>query len=98
LFASSFTAITQSLVPISMRAMAIACGLFVVNSFAIGLGPQIMGFASDFLRPHFGEESLRVTLIGSALVSLPAAFFYYLASLTYRAEIAVADAANNTSA
>jgi predicted MFS family arabinose efflux permease len=91
LFASSMTAIAQSLVPIAVRATTIACVLFVINVVAIGIGPQVMGIVSDLLRASYGEDSLRITLIGSAMSALPAALFYFLASRTYRSDLAAAD-------
>lgn len=94
LFASALTAITQALVPIAIRATAIACLLFIINSVAMGIGPQFIGIASDLLHPAFGDDSLRIALLGSAIVSLPAAFFYYRANRTYKTDIAVADARN----
>jgi len=79
-------------VPIAVRATASACLLFVINSVAIGLGPQVIGIASDLLRPAFGENSLRIALLGATGIGVPAAFLYYRASLTYRSEITAADA------
>jgi len=90
-FASSLTAISQSLVPVAVRATTIACVLFVINVFAIGIGPQVMGIVSDLLRAAYGEDSLRITLIGSAMSAFPAALLYFLASLTYRSDLAAAD-------
>jgi MFS family permease len=90
-FASSMVAIAQALVPVAIRATTIACMLFVVNVVAIGVGPQLMGIASDMLRAAYGKDSLRITLIGSAISSLPATLFFFLASLTYRSDLAAAD-------
>jgi MFS family permease len=95
LFASSMTAIAQALVPIAVRATTIACVLFVINVVAIGIGPQVMGIVSDMLRASYGEDSLRITLIGSAMSALPAALFFFLASLTYRSDLAAADRRNH---
>src|SRR5262249_19692523 len=94
LWSSSLSAITQALVPVAVRATAIAFTLFVINGFAIGVGPQVMGIVSDLLRASYGEDSLRITLIGSAISAFPAALFYYLAGITYRQELAAADALN----
>ncbi len=95
IFASSMTAIAQSLVPIAVRATTIACVLFVINVVAIGIGPQVMGIVSDLLRASYGEDSLRITLIGSAMSALPAAVFFFLASLTYRSDLAAAERRNH---
>jgi len=94
MFAGSALAITQSLAPVAVRATASACLWFVIFLVATGLGPQAIGFASDLLRPAFGEESLRVALLGATSLVLPAVFFFYRASLTYSSDLAAADARN----
>jgi MFS family permease len=93
-FASSMPAIAQSLVPVDVRATAIACALFVINVFAIGIGPQLIGIVSDMLRGAHGEDSLRVTLIVCAISTLPAMLFFHLSSRTYRSDLAAADTHN----
>jgi MFS family permease len=94
MFAGSALAITQSLAPVAVRATASACLWFVIFLVATGIGPQAIGFASDLLRPAFGEESLRIALLGATGFVLPAVFFFYRASLTYRSDLAAADARN----
>jgi MFS transporter, Spinster family, sphingosine-1-phosphate transporter len=56
-------ATVQSLVPPSMRAMAIAVIYFFANLMGYGLGPLATGSLSDMLHPFLGEESLRWALI-----------------------------------
>ncbi|HIF95099.1 MAG: MFS transporter [Myxococcales bacterium] len=56
-------AMTQTLVPASMRATAAAILLFSINMIGLGLGPQGVGILSDLLAPTFGVESLRYALL-----------------------------------
>ena len=56
-------ALIQTLVPERMRAMAIAVIFLSANLIGLGLGPLAAGALSDALRPIFGEESLRYTLL-----------------------------------
>ena len=49
-------AITQALAPLRMRAVASAFLLFLINLIGLGLGPQVVGIASDLLAPHPGRE------------------------------------------
>lgn len=56
-------AATQTLVPPRMRAMSVALILFFTNLLGMGFGPLTVGALSDALRPMFGEESLRYTLV-----------------------------------
>ena len=56
-------ALTQTLVPERMRAMAIAVLYLFANLIGLGLGPLAAGMLSDALRPDVGEESLRYALL-----------------------------------
>lgn len=87
--------ITQTLSPIAFRATACAFTAFMVNTIGLGIGPQAMGVVSDLLRPTYGEESLRMSLLLVTTLSIPATIFYYRASRTYRADMAAAEAHNN---
>jgi predicted MFS family arabinose efflux permease len=95
-FGSPIVTITQSFMPISARATSVACLLFVLNGFATGICPQLMGIASDLLHASYGENSLKMTLIGSAMTAFPAAYFFYRASKTYRADLTAATARGDT--
>jgi MFS family permease len=53
----------QTLVSPGMRAMSIALVYLVANLIGMGLGPLLTGTLSDALRPVFGEESLRYSLL-----------------------------------
>ena len=81
-------AITQTMVPPAMRSLASAILLFVLNLIGLGLGPVFAGFLSDTLRPQYGEESIRYSLlilvVGGNLWS---ALHYYLASRTLRDDL-----------
>lgn len=92
LFAGPLFGISLTLAPVAARATASACMLVVINMAAFGLAPQFVGVASDLLRPAFGEESLRAALLGATLIAAPTALFFFLASLTYRADLSAAAA------
>ena len=79
---------TQSLVPPAMRATASAILLFILNLIGLGLGPVFAGFLSDTLRPSYGEESIRYSLLILAVGgNLWSAVHYYLASRTLREDL-----------
>lgn len=86
--------ITQNLAPIAFRATAIASLLFIINLASLGLGPQFVGIFSDMLRPTYGEESLRMTLLFATAIAIPAGLLFFRASQTYRADLVAADARN----
>lgn len=81
-------AITQGLVGPSMRAMASAILLFIINLIGLGLGPQGVGLLSDLLKGTFGHESLRYALLVVALVNVWSAVHYFLGARTLEADLA----------
>ncbi|MDE2463901.1 MAG: MFS transporter [Alphaproteobacteria bacterium] len=81
-------AMTQALVPLRMRAQAVAILLFILNMIALGLGPLTVGLVSDALRPLVGSDSLRYALMTGMLTSMTGAFCYWRASRTLTADIA----------
>jgi predicted MFS family arabinose efflux permease len=81
-------AITQSLVPLRMRAQAAAILLFVLNIIALSLGPLTVGKVSDLLQPIFGADSLRYALLTSMITASLSAVCYWRASRTVKADIA----------
>ena len=81
-------ALAQTLVPSSMRAMTSAILLFIINMIGLGLGPQGVGIVSDLLKPAFGNESLRYSML--AIVVIFAAWsvvHYALAARTIEADL-----------
>ena len=46
-----------------MRATASALFFLIANFVGLGLGPLLIGVASDFLEPNFGNESLRYAML-----------------------------------
>ncbi len=81
-------AMTQTLVPPSMRATAAAILLFLINMIGLALGPQGVGILSDLLAPTFGHESLRYALL-TTIVTFAAwsVVHYALAARTLRADL-----------
>ena len=93
-FSGASSVVAQSLAPVSYRATVHAVMLFVVNMVGFGLGPQAVGIVSDLLRPTYGEESLRITLLFGTAIAIPAALFYFQGSKTYIADKTAADKLN----
>lgn len=85
-------AMTQSMVPPAMRALASAILLFILNLIGLGLGPVFAGVLSDLFRGAYGEESIRYALFVLAVVgNLWSAFHYYMASRTLREDLKARD-------
>lgn len=85
---------TQALVPVSMRAVAAAVLLFILNIIALGLGPQTVGILSDVYAAHFGlgNESLRYALLTCAAIYVPVAIMFFLAAPALKDDVARARA------
>jgi hypothetical protein len=81
-------AMTQAMVPLRMRARAIAILLFILNIIGLGLGPLAVGKLSDLLKPALGADSLRYALAATIMTGLAGAFCYWRASRTLPADIA----------
>jgi predicted MFS family arabinose efflux permease len=82
----------QSLAGVSRRAMAAAINGLAVNLLALGLGPLIVGAASDYFNARFGENSLRYSILAVVVVCYSwAALHFLLASRTLRQDLAAAE-------
>lgn len=79
--------ITQALAPLRMRAVASAFMLFLLNLIGLGLGPQIVGIASDLLAPRLEAESLRGALALVVIFNLWSGAHYFLGARTLRADL-----------
>src|SRR5205085_1183201 len=59
IYVAPFYSAVQGLVPPAARAVASAAILFMQNLIGLGLGPVVLGFFSDQLKPTYGAESVR---------------------------------------
>ncbi|HEX3809688.1 MAG TPA: MFS transporter [Rhizomicrobium sp.] len=80
-------AATQALVPLRMRAQAVALFLFVLNIIGLGLGPLVTGKISDLLKPTLGSDSLRWALMTSVISGSMAAFCYWRSTKSLKNDI-----------
>ena len=78
----------QAVAPLRMRAMAFAIMIFIHNIIGLGLGPQIVGILSDYLKEALGNDSLRYALLSTlVLASLISIFHYLMAARTLRQDL-----------
>jgi hypothetical protein len=87
-------AMTQALVSLRMRAVASAILLFMLNIIGMGMGPYLVGVASDFLSPDTGIHSLRYALCLAVLVNVWAAFHYFIGAKSLRGDLAYVESAS----
>lgn len=82
----------QSLAGAQRRAMAAAVNMLMINLVAYGMGPLLVGIASDFLQPRVGAESLRYSILAVVVVCYTwAGVHFLLAARTVRSELAQAN-------
>lgn len=85
LLASSYLgpsfALIQGLAPTRMRALWAAITLLVINLIGLGAGPTLAGILSDALKPQFGQESLRYSMLAISLATPWAIFHYWRAGV-----------------
>jgi MFS family permease len=92
----------QSLVPVRMRATTSAIYLSAITIIGLAFGPTTVGLLSDFYRrawidtssiapeavQHYAvAEGLRWALVTCSVVSLWAAFHFYLSSRTLKEDL-----------
>jgi len=67
----------QHLVRPDMRATASAVFLFINNLIGIGIGTWAIGALSDFLQIHYGDDSLRYSILAGTLFYMMAAALFF---------------------
>lgn len=73
----------QSIVHPSVRATAFSVLLLFSSLIGLGFGPAFVGWASDWLAPSYGDESIRYALMAAATAQLLGGLAHYLASRRY---------------
>ena len=74
----------QSIAPDSLRTQASAMFLFAFNLVGLGLGPLVVGIASDLLQQSYGVYGLRYALAVSMSGVVLGSFLFWRASARYQ--------------
>ena len=77
----------QNLAPENMRTQASALFLFMFNLVGLGLGPLVIGIASDALAPSMGSDSLRYAMAAGLSAVLLGGFLFWRAAPLYRSHL-----------
>lgn len=93
-FGPSF-ATTQALAPLRLRSVAASLLLFTQALIGLGLGPLLVGVASDWLEPSSGVHSLRWGLVIVGLANLWAAAHYFLGARHLRRDLEATERMNS---
>ena len=86
-FSAPTFAMTQAVVKVRARSLAVAVHLLLVNLVGLGLGPVVIGALNDMLAPTLGKEAIRYTMLLAALTNVVACVFYVVAARTVREDI-----------
>jgi MFS family permease len=81
-------AMVQTLTKARMRALASAITNLLCSLVGAGLGPGIVGAASDLMLPRFGNASVRYSLLLPALLPLFGAMSFWCAAWFLRGDLA----------
>ena len=87
IYVAPYYSAVQGLVPPATRAVASAAILLLQNLIGLGLGPVLLGYCSDLLKPSYGTESVRYVLFIAGLVSLIAGLLLWRARRHLPAEL-----------
>jgi MFS family permease len=92
MFLGPVTAMIQGLAGLRRRAVAAAFYLFLANLVSMGVGPVVVGMASDYFNPRYGNESLRYALLVIVFVTfLWSSVHFFLAARTLRKDLELAN-------
>jgi MFS family permease len=79
----------QSLVPDRVRATAAGVLLFFLTLIGASVGPTLIGFFSDMLKPTYGALSLRYAMSLLPITMVWSALHFYLAARALPADLAL---------
>jgi predicted MFS family arabinose efflux permease len=86
-------ALLQRLVVAEMRATTLAVVMLFANLIGMGVGPQVVGIFSDWLRPLLGIDSLRYAMLAMSFVALWAGHHFWRVGQTVKADLALVETA-----
>lgn len=97
LYLVSLWTLTTGLVGSRTRAFASALLLLILTLIGIGGGPSAAGALSDWLKPTYGDESLRYTLLLGPVLAVWMIIHFFLAGRTLAADLEATKAAEAAS-
>ncbi len=83
--------LAQNLARPNMRATAAAVLLLILNIAGLGIGPSIVGFLNDAFAPTYGDESVRYSLLVTAVIGGFSTLCFWLGSRTLAEDLANRD-------
>jgi len=87
LYLGSLWTLVQGLVKPGLRATSSATQLAVTNVVGYAVGPMLVGLANDALAPSLGDDAIRWSLLGAAIVGAASAIPFWLCARTLREDL-----------
>jgi Na+/melibiose symporter-like transporter len=87
-YSAPVAAMTQAVVRVRARALAVAIHLLCVNLLGLGLGPLIIGALNDALKGTYGDLAIRYTMMVAVAANVVASVFYVVGARSVREDIA----------
>lgn len=72
--------VSHSVVKVGMRAFSTSVIYLIAEIFGLGLGPFLIGFANDWLRPRLGVEVIRYSMSTAAVTTLAGGVIFCVAA------------------
>jgi MFS family permease len=95
-YMAPMVAITQSILPVHMRAQGTALLYLLLNLIGPGAGPLVAGILNDSLVGHYGAEAVRMSLTITLLGAVCGVVLVLHASRHLIADLTVANLAERT--
>jgi len=89
LYVASLWTLVQGLVAPGLRATASATQLAVTNVIGYGGGSLLVGLTNDALAPQLGNDAIRWSLLGAAVIGAASALFFWQCGRTLREDLAL---------
>ena len=80
-------ALSQSLVPVRMRASSMSTLVVLLNLIGVGVGPTLAGVLSDVFAGAFGADSVRWAMVCVLALNLPAVALFARAAHSIRDDL-----------
>ena len=87
-YLGSIIAMAHGMVGLRMRALASAVLFLFLNLIGLGMGPLLIGMASDYLEPSYGVQSLRWAMCIGFGVAAVSSFLYWRGSIYLEEDLA----------
>jgi MFS family permease len=87
LYVASLWTLVQGLVAPGLRATASATQLAVTNVIGYGGGSLLVGLTNDALAPQLGNDAIRYSLLGAAVIGATSALFFWQCGRTLREDL-----------